>query len=435
MQCTRRSLIAAAAALAATPTFAKKASRGKFPKGFLWGAATAGHQVEGNNVNADTWLLENLKPTLYIERSGDALNSFELWPQDLDLVKQIGLNTYRFSLEWSRIEPDQGQFSLAMLDHYRRMIEGCRARGLTPVVTFNHFTTPAWFARAGGWTNPQAESLFVRFCDRAARHLATGIGYATTLNEPNLMQVQIATTSPQRAAQKRQMLADAAQATGVPKYVVGNAADPEDLPVIMRNQIAAHKAGRAAIKAVRPDLPVGVSLAIIDEQAAAGGEQRRDQVRAELYDGWLDAARGDDFIGVQNYERHVWAPQGKLPISAGAEKNMFGGEVYPGSLAGAVRYAHRRSGTPVIITEHGVATDKDPIRARMIPPALAELHQAMDEGVPVLGYIHWSLLDNFEWSVGYWPKFGLTAVDRKTFARTLKPSARVLGDIAQRNAV
>lgn len=434
MHLTRRSLIAATAALAASPALAQRARR-VFPKHFLWGAATAGHQVEGNNVNADIWLLENLKPTLYMERSGDALNSFELWPQDLDLVKQIGLNTYRFSLEWSRIEPDQGQFSIAMLDHYKRMIEGCRQRGLTPVVTFNHFTTPAWFARAGGWTNPSAESLFVRFCERAARHLAAGIGYATTLNEPNLMQVQVATTSPQRAAQKRKMLADAAKATGVAKYVVGNAADPEDFAVIMRNQIAAHKAARAAIKAVRPDLPVGVSLAMIDEQAAAGGEARRDQVRADLYDGWLDAARGDDFIGVQNYERHVWGPEGRVPAPAGAEKNMFGGEVYAGSLAGAVRYAHERSGVPVIVTEHGIATDKDPIRAALIPAALTELKRAMDDGVPVLGYIHWSLLDNFEWSIGYWPKFGLTAVDRKTFVRTLKPSARVLGAIARRNAV
>jgi beta-glucosidase len=434
MQLTRRSLIAATAALAATPALARSPSR-TFPRGFLWGAATAGHQVEGNNVNADTWLLENLKPTLYMERSGDALNSFELWPQDLDLVKQIGLNAYRFSLEWSRIEPDQGQFSVAMLDHYKRMIDGCRTRDLTPVVTFNHFTTPAWFARAGGWTNPNAVDLFVRFCDRAARHLAADIGYATTLNEPNLLQVQLATTSPQRAEQKRKMLADAAKATGVANYVAGNAANPEDFAVIMRNQIAAHKAARAAIKAVRPDLPVGVSLAIIDEQAAPGGERLRDQARADLYDGWLDAARGDDFIGVQNYERHVWGPQGKLPGPADAERNMFRGEVYPGSLAGAVRYAHQRSGAPVMVTEHGVATDKDAIRARLIPTALTELKKVMDDGVPVLGYIHWSLLDNFEWSIGYWPTFGLTSVDRKTFARTLKPSARVLGRIARRNAV
>lgn len=433
MQLTRRSLIAAAATLVATPSLARTSVRA-FPRGFLWGAATAGHQVEGNNVNADLWLLENIKPTLFVERSGDALNSFELWPQDLDLVSQIGLNSYRFSLEWARIEPDQGQFSIAMLDHYKRMIEACRAMGITPVVTFNHFTAPAWFARQGGWTNANASTLFVRFCDRAARHLASGIGWATTLNEPNLMRLAAA-TAPARSDQRRKMLDAAAKAAGVEKYVVGNGANPEDFDVITRNQIAAHKGGRAAIKAVRPDLPVGVSLAIIDEQAIPGGERRRDDMRAQLYGEWLDAARGDDFIGVQNYERHVWGPEGKLPLPAGAEKNMFGGEVYPGSLANAVRYAHQASGLPVMVTEHGVATQDDSIRARMIPSALTELRKAMDDGVPVRGYIHWSLIDNFEWSIGYWPKFGLAAVDRKTFRRTLKPSAQVLGQIARRNSV
>ncbi|WP_237709204.1 family 1 glycosylhydrolase [Sphingomonas elodea] len=121
-----------------------------FPDGFLWGAATAAHQVEGNNLNADLWVIENVPNTIFAERSGDATNSFDLWPVDLDLVKSMGLNTYRFSLEWARIEPDKGHFSRAMLDHYRAMIEGCRARGLKPVVTFNHFTTPRWFAAQGG---------------------------------------------------------------------------------------------------------------------------------------------------------------------------------------------------------------------------------------------------------------------------------------------
>ncbi|HEX7742952.1 MAG TPA: family 1 glycosylhydrolase, partial [Sphingobium sp.] len=131
-----------------------------FPKGFLWGAATAAHQVEGNNVNSDSWALEHVKPTMFAEPSGDAANSFELWPTDLDLVRNMGLNTYRFSLEWARIEPEPGQFSVAMLDHYKAMIEGCRARGLTPVVTFNHFTTPRWFAAMNGWADPQAPSRF-----------------------------------------------------------------------------------------------------------------------------------------------------------------------------------------------------------------------------------------------------------------------------------
>lgn len=434
MNISRRQVVAGAGALAATPALAT-AKGLAFPKGFLWGAATAGHQVEGNNVNADTWLLENIRPTIYGERSGDALNSFELWPQDLDLARQIGLNSYRFSLEWARIEPDPGRFSIAMLDHYKRMIEGCRARGLTPVVTFNHFTTPRWFAERGGWTNPEAPDLFARFCDRAGRHLAPGIGYATTLNEPNLPRIFRLTLPSALLERRRLMLAEAARVTGAAKFVAGNAVNVEDLEIFTETLIRGHKAGRAAIKAARTDLPVGVSLAMIDDQAGPGGEARRDSVRADLYGAWLEAARGDDFVGVQNYERTVWGPDGKLPVPAGVPLNGFMGEVYPGSLAGAVRYAHQVSGVPILITEHGIVTKDDTIRARFIPAALRELHQAIGDGVPVKGYIHWSLVDNFEWSLGFWPNFGLAQVDRTTFKRTAKPSAAVLGAIARRNAL
>lgn len=434
MVITRRDLVANALAVAATPA-ASAVPALNFPKGFLWGAAGAGHQIEGNNVNADLWLLENIRPTIYGERSGDALNSFELWPQDLDLARDIGLNSYRFSLEWARIEPEPGRFSIAMLDHYKRMIEGCRQRGLTPVVTFNHFTTPRWFAQDGGWTNPSSPDLFARFCDRAARHLAKDIGYATTLNEPNLPSIFKLTLPSAMLERRKLMLAEAARVTGSAKFVAGNAVALEDLLAFNANLLIAHKRGRDAIKTARPDLPVGFSLAMIDDQAGPAGEPRRDGVRAELYGAWLDAARGDDFIGVQNYERSVWGPDGKLPVPAGVETNDFRGEVYPASLAGAVRYAHQISGAPVLVTEHGVVTRDDAIRARFIPAALRELHKAMEEGVPVKGYVHWSLVDNFEWSLGYWPNFGLASVDRTTFRRTAKPSAAVLGAIARRNAL
>lgn len=178
-----------------------------------------------------------------------------------------------------------------------------------------------------------------------------------------------------------------------------------------------------------------MSLAIIDDQAAAGGEARRDAVRKDLYGAWMEAARCDDFVGVQNYERAVWGSDGKLPPPAGAELNAFRGVVCPAALAGAVRYAHQASGAPVLVTEHGVVSKDDAIRARFIPAALRELQLAMDSGVPVKGYVHWSLVDNVEWALGYWPTFGLVAVDRTTFRRTPKPSARVLGAIARRNSL
>lgn len=436
----RRTFIGGAAALAVSPITAKASSRAKagaFSRGFLWGAATAGHQIEGNNVNSDSWVMETIKPSLFREPSLDAANSFELWPADLDLVKSLGLNTYRFSIEWSRIEPLEGEFSTAMLDHYKAVIEGCRRRGLIPMVTFNHFTTPKWFAGLGGWTNPKSPELFARFCERATRHLGAQIGWATTLNEPNLA-LQLWTTMPEVMQQLNPVFgplkAAAARSIGSERFEMSNLMMLETAKQVLPNMIAGHKAGRDAIKSVRPELKVGVSLAIADEQVG-NSAARRDQVRSEAYGAWLEAVRGDDFVGVQNYARNVWNAEGKSAAPAAAKRNYSGEEVFPASLAGAVRYAHQASGCPVIVTEHGVGTDDDTIRAALIPTALSELKLAMDEGVPVLGYMHWSLIDNFEWIFGYGPKFGLATVDRKTFKRTPKPSAFVLGRIAKRNAV
>lgn len=440
----RRTMLAAAAAATAASITAPAFSRGarpvdpKFPQGFLWGTATAAYQVEGNNLNSDVWAMEHAHPTVYAEPSGDAANSFALWPVDLDLVKGMGLNTYRFSLEWARIEPANGEFSIAMLDHYKAMIEGCHARGLTPMVTFNHFTTPIWFAAQGGWSNAEAPLLFARYCERAARHLAAIIGYATTLNEPNLSGlldvVLPGDIGPRLLGADKAMQEAAAREHAVARFLPGNPLYVADPQVVQANLIAGHKAGREAIKGVRPDLPVGVSLAVIDDQAA-GRNSLRDAMRAKLYRPWLEAARGNDFVGVQNYERTVWTDKGRLPAPEGAETNDAGSEVYPASLAGAVRYAHAVSGVPVVVTEHGINSADDTKRARLIPAALAELKRAMEDGVPVLGYMHWSLVDNFEWVFGYKPQFGLHTLDRTTFKRTAKPSAAVLGAIARRNAL
>jgi beta-glucosidase len=409
-------------------------SQTAFPKGFLWGAATAAHQVEGNNVSSDMWLLENVKPTIFAEPSGDADNSFELWPADLDLVRSLGLNSYRFSLEWARIEPEQGHFSTAMLDHYRRMIEGCRARGLTPLVTFNHFTTPRWFAARGGWTAADSPDLFVRYCERAARHLAAGIAYATTLNEPDVMNMLGGILPPALIQQAMAMNAAAGHACGSDAFRNTIVLSEPDRVAAQTHLLAAHRKGRAAIKGVRPDLPVGFSLALPDDQAA-GPNSLRDAKRAEIYGAWLEAAKSDDFMGVQNYTRTVWGDKGPLPPPPGAKLNASGEEIYPASLANAVRFAHQATGVPIIVTEHGLNTDDDAQRAALIPAALAELHKAMADGVPVKGYVHWSLMDNFEWFFGYKRHYGLCSVDRSTFRRTPKPSAGVLGAIARRNAL
>ncbi len=437
----RRSVLAGgAAALAASgASLSAKAARKvtptpRFPEGFLWGASTAPHQIEGNNTTSDLWYLEHQQPTVFAEPSGDAANSFLMWEQDLDLAKSIGLNTYRFGVEWARIEPAKGRFSEAMLGHYRRIIEGCRARGLAPIVTYSHFSAPLWFSAQGGWTNPESTELFARYCTRVTQAMGAGIHSAITLNEPNIL-LLLKPMLPKPVWDIQKLTLDtAAKRLGVEKMVCGNVAAYDDLPALQVGFLAAHKAGRAAIKAVRPDLPVGVSLAMLDDQAV-GRNSIRDRMRGELYGAWLEVAKADDFIGVQNYERALWDAKGKLPAPEGSVRNWSGTEVWPLSLAGAVRYAHAVTGVPVLVSEHGVGTDEDAVRAAFIPPSLAGLKQAMDDGVPVIGYCHWSLIDNFEWIFGFRPRFGLASFDPVSFERKAKPSAGVLGAIAKANAL
>lgn len=428
------SALTAAAPLAAAKKPLGKVASPSFPQGFLWGASTAPHQIEGNNTTSDLWYLEHQQPTVFQEPSGDAANSFLMWERDLDLAKAIGLNTYRFGVEWARIEPAKGQFSEAMLGHYRRIVEGCRERGLAPVVTYSHFSAPLWFSAQGGWTNPESAELFARYCTRVTQAMGAQMHSAITLNEPNILLLLKALLPKPVWDIQKLTLETAAKRLGVARFVCGNVAGYEDLDDLQTGLLAAHKAGRAAIKAVRAELPVGVSLAMLDDQAV-GKKSIRDRMRGEIYGPWLELAKADDFIGVQNYERALWDDKGKLPAPEGSVRNWSGSEVWPGSLGGAVRYAHAVTGKPVLVSEHGVGTDDDAVRAAFIPPALAGLKQAIDDGVPVIGYCHWSLIDNFEWIFGYKPRFGLASYDPVTFERTAKPSAAVLGAIARSNSL
>ncbi|WP_408591444.1 family 1 glycosylhydrolase [Novosphingobium sp.] len=432
----RRSMLAGTAALAASPVLARTSAPRPldpvFPQGFLWGASTAGHQVEGNNLNADLWPVEHATPSVFRTPSGDAANSLDLWEQDLDLAKAIGLNAYRFGLEWSRIEPEQGQFSQAMIDHYGRIIAGCHARGLTPIVTYNHYTTPRWFAARGGWLGADSAALFARFAETVTRRIGDGIAMAITLNEPNILPVLRTILPPPVWDIQAATLAATARSLGLPRYICANVARLEDVDGIVAGQVAGHKAARAAIKSVRGNLPVGLSLSVFDDQAV-GKNSIRDKMRQELYGPFLGLVREDDFVGVQNYERVMWGDKGRLPPPPGAVLNGAGVEVYAPSLAGAVRYIHAETGRKILVSEHGVNTPDDRIRAAFISAALPELKRAMDDGVQVLGYCHWSLIDNFEWIFGYGPKLGLASFDPVTFVRTPKPSAAVLGAIARAN--
>ena len=408
-----------------------------FPPGFRWGVATSGHQIEGGNSNSDTWFLEQVRPSVFREPSGRACNSYELWREDVDLVAGLGLDTYRFSVEWARVEPDEGHFSDSALEHYQAITGYCLARGIAPAVTYNHFTAPHWFAKRGGWLDPEAPALFARYCGMVTEALGDGAAWAVTLNEPNLPRLLTWLGLPPEIRElERATLSAASQQAGVPRYRPSNLVLPEEMDAMAAGMAAGHRAARAAIKARRPGLPVGLSLAIVDDQVVGDDPSVRDRKRAEVYGMWLDLARDDDFIGVQNYERARYDGNGEVPPPAGAQLNQLSSsDIYPLSLAGAVRYAHEATGVPVLVTEHGLGHSDDTLRAALIPPALEGLLGVIEDGVPVLGYLHWTLMDNFEWIFGYDVKFGLHEVDRETFVRTPKPSAAVYSAIARANAV
>jgi len=398
------------------------------PTGFLWGAATAGHQVDGDDAASDTSFLEHVDPTVFAEPAGPACRSWQMWPTDLDLVAAMGMNAYRFSVEWTRIEPVAGQIDPAGLDHYDAMVDGCLERGLNPVVTLSHFTSPQWFAREGGWLWAQAPTVFAEYCARVMERIGDRVAMAITLNEPNLPATLLWAGLPDFVVDlQRQTLQAASAAAGVPRFRAANVVVPEERKEIEDGLALGHLAARAAVRAAAPGVPVGLSLAVVDDIALDdAGAQLVERKRAECYGRWFDVVAGDDFVGVQNYEQIAHDHSGVVHSPNGTVLNQMGTPVVADSLGGCVRYVHAGSGLPVLVSEHGIATDDDTVRAAFIPPALESLDRAVADGVPVLGYIHWSLLDNFEWIFGYRYQLGLHTVDRDSGARTPKPSVAVL---------
>jgi beta-glucosidase len=383
-----------------------------FPDGFMWGSATAAHQIEGGNTNNDWWMWEHNPQSPCVEPSGDACDSFHRYPEDIALLAGFGFNAYRFSLEWSRIEPERGEFSRAALDHYRRMCATCHEHGIKPVVTFHHFTTPRWVAHLGGWEEPDTADHFAFFCEKATEAFGDLMGGACTINEPNIVSTigYLAGTFPpgRRDASLRRAVNDIF--------------------------IDAHHKATQAIKSGPGDAPVGLTLSMTDYQAVEGGEERRDRIRRNMEDVFLEAARDDDFIGVQTYSRARVDTQGTLGPEEGVPTVQMGYEFWPESLEATIRRAWDvTQQTPILVTENGIGTDDDDDRKRYVSTALEGVGRCLDDGIDIRGYTYWSLLDNFEWASGYRPTFGLVKVDRQTFERTPKPSAAWLGAIARSN--
>lgn len=391
------------------------------PDSFLWGASSAPHQIEGNNDNSDWWVYEQRMPMF--APSGDAIDSYHRYEEDMRLLAEAGLTAYRFGIEWARVEPLPGQFSLAELAHYRRMIDTAHQLGLTPIVTLHHFSSPRWFIEEGGWLGDTALDRFSAYISRVC-DILDDVEWVCTINEPNMFAFMM-------------LMAGSVNSDAVPPMDTptvqpdGGFTLPLPLPEGTRRLIDAHHAARAIVRK-RTNAKVGWTIAGLALSATDPASEER--LRTERYareDVFLEASRGDDFLGVQAYSTQEVNEDGLVPHPPHPDNTLVGTAYRPDALGIAVRHAWDiTGGVPILITENGIATDDDTRRIAYTTDALQHLFAAIDDGIDVRGYLHWTALDNFEW--GHWePTFGLIAVDRTTFTRTPKPSLAWLGEVAR----
>jgi beta-glucosidase len=408
------------------------ASSFRFPPGFLWGAATSAHQVEGDNRASDWWASEQAGEVPF--KSGDACRHYLLFEQDFDLAKAWGHNAHRFSIEWSRLEPRRGEWDLAALDHYREVIDALRTRGIEPVVTLHHFTNPAWFAAAGGWSARRNVAHFARYVDFVAGHLGNQVRWWLTINEPTVYakNALVAGSWPPRRR------GDWAAAWRV-----------------LRNMGRAHRLAYDILHRHRPDARVGFAHSAplvaprqpprpVDRMAASLRDLFLNRVPLRLMTGW--SGRWCDFLGLNYYCRTLvsWRPRGTAALfgadwledDQGAPRAFsdLGWEIFPDGLRQQLaRFA--RYGVPVLVTENGLATTDEQLRLEFLRSHLRSLADAVAAGVPVAGYLYWSLMDNFEWSAGTAPRFGLAATDFATQERSPRPAARYFAEVCKANAL
>jgi beta-glucosidase len=420
-----------------------------FPEHFLWGTATAAHQVEGNNTNNDWWAFEQRPGAIWHgDRSGLACDWWCNAERDLDLMAEMEHNTHRLSVEWSRIEPEQGIYDSAAVARYRTILLALRQRGIEPMVTLFHFSSPLWLARQGGWRNPEVVGHFRRFVRHTVEQLGDLVTLWCTINEPNVY-----------------------SALG---YFWGDHAPGEKSLAlyfrVLRHLLQAHAAAYRVIHAQYGNAQVGLvkNVQIFDPLPyGKGTEQRVASLLDHLFNGITFRAVQDglfrfplglgltahgplvdsvDFWGVDYYNRQRvrLCRQGtrlrcRLQPTPGAEVSDCGrngtyGEVYP---AGMYRVLKRLAalGKPIYITENGLPDADDDQRPRFLLTNLAQVQRAIMEGVAVRGYYHWSLIDNFEWAEGWALRFGLVALDEKSQKRTPRPSARLFTEIIRANAI
>jgi len=423
-----------------------------FPQGFMWGSATSAHQIEGNNDQNDWWDWEIAGRTN--DRSGQACDSYRRFREDLDLAKSLDQNAHRFSIEWSRVEPREGEFSGEAIAHYTEVIRQMKSRGLEPVVTLHHFTIPRWMAARGGWENRRSPEWFARFAKAIVRAIGYEVTFWITFNEQNVLIHKCyieGSWPPGKPSVRRALRAS-------------------------RNIVKAHCAAYDMIHRTCDALGWNQPMVGLAQHMLAV-EPRNTRSNSDRFSAWLRGfinnewfvrlahrprrtflaccfgffrkRRSLDFFGVNYYFREIVR---RASVTKGlyaligdvcfenrnrgvTEHNQLNWEIFPEGLHRMILHAHRRYAVPVMVTENGICTLDECQRRNYIRRHVEQVLRAVQEGVKVLGFFYWSLLDNFEWSIGYMPKFGLIKVDMATGRRTVKDGALEYARICRDNAL
>jgi beta-glucosidase len=406
--------------------------RERFPDGFLWGTSSAAYQVEGDNRNSDWWEFEQQAGRIANgDSSAIANDHYHRYREDFALLREMSQNAHRLSIEWSRIEPSPGEFDSRQIDHYRNVLGDLREQGIQPMVTLHHFTSPRWFSRQGGWAAAGSADAFMPFVHRVVDELGDLVGLWCTINEPNIY---------------------AANGWMLGEFPPARHGDIASVYRVTNNMRRAHELAYSAIKRRWPDALVGLSHHRFLMLPASS--KRRDHWAAQAAEVVLDRwpiAPGQlrkvvdapcDYIGIAHYWGQMCAFDPGRPGDQfvrrfnvpGLPVTDMGLSADPGWMRDVLNDL-RRLGKPVFITENGLASNDDEWRQRYLKEILANVLLAIDDGVDVRGYFHWTNTDNFEWARGYAMRFGLIDVDRKTLERRIKPSGRLYARIAQANSL
>lgn len=404
----------------------------KFPEGFLWGTATASHQIEGDNFYNDWWEFEKQGKVKNGQVSGKACDSWNRYEEDFDLIEKLNNNAYRFSIEWSRIEPEEGKFDESALERYRSMLLSLRRRNIEPFVTLHHFTNPLWIAKKGGWLNPEIIDYYLRYVKRIVSEFKDLVNYWMTINEPN--------------------------AYAFMAYLYGQF-PPQGKSLIkmlrvLNNMVKAHARAYEIIHQISPDAKVSIAYNVIyfepknpnsfiDKKLTNFGDRIYNRVFIEtLITGKFSspfikeeipyAKDTLDYLGINYYTRIL---MGLKMGSPEGETSDFGWEIYPEGIYKVLKRFYGLIKKPIYITENGISDAKDEKRPKYLISHLIQLYKAIEEGVDVRGYFHWSLMDNFEWAEGFIQRFGLFETDFNTFERKWRESARIYSEIAKNNGI